>query len=335
MKNKFIKKVVSSLCATIMALSFVGCGNSTSTKSSEKDKVVLNIGDFSSWPTTSQVIVAEHNGYFKEEFEKDNIEVNIKRFLNGPAINEAFAAGAIDVGPVGEQPALTGVVNSKSLKIIAIAERAKGTQGLITSANSGITEGSQLKGKKIGVGIGTSSQRLLNVALNSFGFTEKDVQLINIPVAADARNSLLAGNVDAIWASEPNISQWIKADNVKILKDNSDFPALVVYEARTEYLKEHSDIVERYLKVLDKAYKWELEHPDETAAILAKASGLDEKGLLALLPVVDQHLTIEDSDIKGLHKAYDFLVENGLINQKINVDEYIDSSYVNKVVSKK
>lgn len=116
----------------------------------------------------------------------------------------------------------------------------------------------------------------------------------------------MAGNVDAIWASEPNISQWIKADNVKVLKDNSNFPALVVYEARTEYLKEHADIVERYLKVLDRTYKWELEHPDETEAILAKASGLDEKGLVALLPIVDQHLTIEDSDVKGLHKAYDF-----------------------------
>lgn len=358
MKNQKVRINMSIILITMLIFGLVGCsrsketnnsieaGTETSTdtnadnntdasadtSTSSDEKIVLNIADFKTYPTTAHTIIAEYKGFFDEEFTEDNIEVNIYRFINGPAVNEAFASGSIDVGPVGEQPLLTGIANTKAGKIIAIGERARGTFGLFVKGDSEITDITQLKGKKIGIGIGTNAQKIFVQWLVDAGLQESDVELINIPVPADALTSLLAGDIDAT----PNslLSYWdsYQSGEIKVIKNNEDIPNYVGYEARTEYLEEHQDIVVRYLKVLNRAYEWEKDHIEEAAAIIEEATGLSKEAVVELLPKVDLNLSIQEDDITALNKTYDFLVANDLISSDFNTDDYIDDYYIKEAL---
>ncbi|WP_024834431.1 ABC transporter substrate-binding protein [Ruminiclostridium josui] len=338
-KNR-IRVIISVALTTMLILGAMGCGNKDNAKDAaasddkSKKEIILNVGDFQSFPTTAHTAIAENNGYFDEEFKKDNITVKVYRFINGPAINEAFASGAIDVAPAGDQPTITGIANSKACKIIAIGERAKGTSALFVRSDSKFTDISQVKGKKVAVSVGTYSQKILNQWLEKAGLQESDINLVNIQSASDVLNALVAGNVD--FAVNSLMAFWDAYSSGKIKKiiDNEENPAYVTYVARNEYLKEHPDIVVRYLKVLDRAYEWQKTHIKETAAISEKITGMNAKSLEVLLPKVDLNLDINAEDIDALGKTNTFMINRDLVRGDFNIKDYIDDSFIKKALGK-
>lgn len=347
MKGLKVKPLVGVMLTLVLLFGLAGCvGKSADTvnktatdetaeesKASE-DKIVLNVGDFKTFPTTAHTIIAENKGFFEDEFTEDNIEVNIYRFLNGPAVNEAFASGAIDVAPVGDQPMLSGIANTRAGKVIAIGERAYGTMGVFANSGSEFTEITQLKGKKIAIAVGTSSQKIYNQLVAEYGFTEADFELVNIPAPADALNALLSGNVDAIAGSTLNFWKSYSSGEIKAVVTNEKYANYVGYEARTEYLEKHPDIVVRYLKVLNRAYEWEKDNTEEAAQIIAEATGIDPGATKELLPKCDLNPIITQADIEALNVTYEFLKEHDLIGSDFVVKDFIDDTFIQQAVSK-
>lgn len=326
-----------TIIALVGILTVVGCGNKKEANEGKDSgnggssaKIQLRVGDFAS-PMYDHLKVAKLKGFYEEEFGKDNIEVEIVNSTSGPATNEAFAAKKLDIALVGDQPALAGIANGVGSKIIAIGINTEKGNGIVTGANSPITSISELKGKKVGIGIGTAHHQIALNVLATGGLKEEDIQLVNL-TGNEAKAALISGDLDAALTGDPALTTWVKEGNAKLLKDAEGFQNSVVFAARDEYLQDHGDIVVRFLKVLDKTSKWIDENEEEAFDLLAKETNATRDILPLFMHNYDRKIHLNEKDIAAITKTYNFVRERDLIRKDLNLDEIIDDTYIKQAL---
>jgi len=316
-------------------LTLVGCGSKTAASGGQTgggsgEKIVLRVGDFAS-PMYDHIKIAKLKGFYEEEFAKDNIEVEVINSTNGPATNEAFAAKRLDVAIIGDQPALAGVANGVGSKIIAIAINTEKGNGIVVGANSPITSVSELKGKKIGIGIGTAHHQIALNILSTGGLTEDDIQLVNL-TGNEARAAIISGDLDAALVGDPALTTWVHEGDARLLRDGEGFQNSVVIAAREEYLEKHADIVVRFLRVLDRTSKWIDENEEEAFDLLAEETNAKREFLPLYMHNYDRKLHLNEKDIAAITKTYNFVRERNLIRKDLNLDEIIDDTYIKQAL---
>ena len=101
-------------------------------------------------------------------------------YESGPPENEAFAARLVDIGVMGNVPALSGIASGQKRKIVGIAYNGEATEAIIVPKDSEIKNVSDLKGKKIGLVVGSIAQNLVSEVFNSNGLKFSDVEFVNL-----------------------------------------------------------------------------------------------------------------------------------------------------------
>ena len=342
MQNRKIRVALLLVLLLIIGL-FTGCGSKSekttaknvgeSSQSSSTDKLVIRIADFPLAPSDDHLKIAVANGYFEEEFAKDNISIEVSNFANGPAVNEAFTAKKVDmVAGIGDQPLLAGIANGLDLRILSTMAIVEKTVSLVVPKDSSITKVEDLKGKKIGVYIGTNTHKSLIGILNDHGLKDTDVELANITSGGDGLAALSKGDIQGYLASEPYVTSAVESGIGRPISDITGHPAIAYLVLQNEFIKKYPEITERIIKVLNKAHKWSLENPDKAYEIVAKVTNLKPEQVKLVNEKVDRSLGFTEKTISHLKETHDFLIKQGMIKNKINVDDYIDSSFVDKVL---
>jgi NitT/TauT family transport system substrate-binding protein len=140
-------------------------------------------------------------------------------------------------------------------------------------AQPGITDLSQLKGKKIGVPEGTSGDMILTLALKKAGLTAKDIQRVpmDAPTIVTAFDS---GQIDAagIWYPLINTIKVKKPNLVELAKDNdfSDTASFPTAFIASNKAAANTDETTKVVQVLREAMDYRAAHPDETVQLVAK-----------------------------------------------------------------
>jgi sulfonate transport system substrate-binding protein len=301
-------------------------------KSSNTDGLVIRVADFQTSAWNDQLKIAVAKGYINEEFAKDNISVEVSNFANGPAVNEAFTAKKVDfVIGIGDQPLIAGIANGLDVRILSTINRQEKTISLVASKSSNITKVEELKGKKVGVYIGTNSHKSLIGVLDDHGLKANDYEVANITSGNDGLSALSNGDIDAYLASEPYVTTAVESGVGKPISDITGHPCMGYLVGLNEFIKKYPEVTERFIKVLNKTHKWSLENPDEANQILAKATNLKPEQIKLIIPRVDRSLGFTEDSISHLKETHDFLIEQGMIKNKINIDDYIDKSFIDKV----
>jgi taurine transport system substrate-binding protein len=137
-----------------------------------------------------------------KKFEQQGVKVELKPFAAGPAMLPALAAREIDFGWMGEFPATAGFANGLPIQIVLTQSILPTDVRLVANPAAKITDFKDLRGKKIGVTIGSTSHNHVLLALASAGLSEKDVTLVNLAPAAMVP-AYTAGQIDAAFTWEP------------------------------------------------------------------------------------------------------------------------------------
>ena len=144
---------------------------------------------------------------YADLFRKNGINAKIEyvKSSNGPALIEAFLANQVDVAAFGDQPAIMGWLRGVDVKAVANFPRKATDTWIIVADSQKIKTMQDLKGKKISVQIGTTSQHWLFLSLDQAGMKISDVKMLNVP-GGDASVALMTKEIDAAVLSEPTIS---------------------------------------------------------------------------------------------------------------------------------
>ena len=251
-----------------------GCSGKKSGSTAGEDSALNNAARLviGNNPNYFPVIVAYEKGFLREEFG-DALKIEIPHFLNGPAQNEAFKAGQIDIANMEDLPTIQLWANGTDIQVISYLYDAPDGYSLVANKRSGIQTKADFKGKKIATQFGTNFHKFTLNFLTAQGLDVNDAQILNLQ-RSEALIALKQGVVDAATLDEPSLSESLKDNNIIEICTTRDYGGLyTVTFVRSEYANKNPQIVSRYLKVVKKTNDWCAQNPDEAAQIMAKFMG--------------------------------------------------------------
>jgi sulfonate transport system substrate-binding protein len=249
-------------------------------------------------------------------------------------MNESFAAGQQDIGVIGDVPAVSAVAAGQNNVYIAAAEGGP-AYGMLVADNAGIESVADLKGRKIGLTIGSTAQNLTEKLLSAAGLDcNTDVEVINISTG-DAQVVLTNGNVDAVVIWEPNVSRLDAMDGIHLLTDGGDvgFPGMNVVFARKEFVDANPDIVKVYLEQYWRATKAFESDPDAYAELTSEYFNLDPELIKQAAGKYAFVLQFSDEDVAGLQDTVSFLTGIDAIMKEITVKDYVADEIAREVIA--
>lgn len=350
MKN--YKKIISILLASVLAFGAIGCGNSSGkkadaaesksesensnttdsseegNKSTELKKVTIaNIG--TDGTLTEVARIAQSKGFFEEELAKVGYEPDYQGFAQaGPAINEAFAGGTVDLAVYGDMPAITAKSNGVDVKVIA-SVTSQLDYAVLAAENTDISSVADLKGKKIAVGFGTVTYKYLDELLNQNGLSIDDVEIVNTSV--DGPTMLSSNQIDA-FITQYSAGVAYQAGNIgKIIfstKDNEELSGQLLLTARADFLETDREAAVAAVKALYDAYEYAKENPDEVYGNLATENFPEaiQKQVYTDQSFAAFNPAIGDVTIEKLTDIAQFQKDNQLISSEVDINDLIDKS---------
>ncbi len=327
MKNMTKRMIQTAIIAAFLLAVLAGCAQSgvSDAVPAASDKLVVKYGY---QPGHAQAIIAQEKGFYTK-YLGEEVEVQLIKFQSGPSLITAITAGQLDFGQAGDQPVIQAKANNVDLKIIGKFLFSDKVNGLIVRPDSGIKDIADLKGKKVGVTVGSTGQQLLYVYLKAAGLKPADIQQVNLQ-PGDIVSSITFRNIDAAVTWEPYLTLTQQQGTTIQLADGTGYKTEIdVIFGRNAYLKEHPDIAQGILKAQYEAGQWIEQNRDEALAIVAKDAGLGED---VLRPIFDKvqvnHVNLTDEDLESIRESIAFSVEYQLIPGLFDVSDFVDTQYL-------
>lgn len=272
----------ASLLAAVATLALTGCtpqrngaSNHAAAGGGSSEPVAVRIGFFPN-VTHGVALVGTGKGTFASALGSA-ATVEEKTFNAGPAEIEALFAGAVDIGYIGPGPAVNGYLKSNGDALRIIAGASSGGASLVARTGSGITSVAGLAGKHVAIPqVGGTQDISLRHALTvahlaprSKGGTVDVVQY----APADVETQMKQGAVDAAWLPEPWVSRLVADKTADLVTDERTlWPggkfATTVVVVRTAFLKEHADLVGKFLAAHRETVAWIGAHPDDARKVI-------------------------------------------------------------------
>lgn len=240
---------------------------------SEDAPPAVRVGHFPN-VTHAQAVVGRTNGWFAERMDAP---IEWKHFNAGPSAMEALLAVALDLAYVGPSPAINVYARSQGKAIRIVSGSASGGARLIIREGSTITKPEDFRGKKVAAPeIGNTQDVALRRWLKSYGLKPVtqggDVQVLAVK-NPEILSLFQQGSLDAAWVPEPWATRLIQeAGGEVFLDERTLWPdgqfTTVVLVVRTEFLEQHRDVVEQFVRAHIELTEWIGQHPDETKASL-------------------------------------------------------------------
>jgi sulfonate transport system substrate-binding protein len=165
-------------------------------------------------PSGTKLVVADQNEVLQTLMrvsgaqQKLSSDITYANFLGGPAILEAFRAGALDLANVGNTPPIQAHAAGEQIPIVAARTSSETDYFLAVRSGLKIDSLEQLRGKSIAYGEGTGRQPFVLNALKLAGLSRKDVHLVPLR-AADFPDAIRSGQVDVAALNEPHFSRYL------------------------------------------------------------------------------------------------------------------------------
>ena len=348
-KIKIWNKVVNLAFILSLAFTITACGNSKSTSGIDEVEAQTKTTEENAVDKTSgitvpkirvatqpgvyaaNILLVKKNGYFQEELEKlgySDVEITWDSFESGPPMNEAFAAGAEDIGLIGDVPLLVAKASGQETVTFAKLSAGETTVALTLPIDSDITEPAQLKGKKVAYVKGSYGQHFLGLVLEEAGLTFDDIEQVNLP-NADIGNAVASEQVDAgiIW--EPGLSSTLSTGKIKILLDGTGIKSNnVFFFSNADFAQNNPDGLVAFIKAVERANQEIIEDPEGAAQQLEGEINLPTETLAVLLKKYDFSAYINDSDIDELKIVEQFNREQGFAVNTVDVETFVDRQYL-------
>lgn len=238
-------------------------------------RTTLRLGYFPNI-THSQAVLGVADGTFTRALGPA-VTLDAKIFNAGPSVIEAMFAGQLDLAYIGPNPAINGYVRSAGEALRIIAGATSGGASLVVREGAGIKTVKDFHGKRLASPqLGNTQDVALRAWLleNGYRLKEKGGDVEVLPLKnPDQLILFLKGEVDGAWAPEPWAARLVHEGHGRLfLDERTRWPggrfvtAQVIVSAK--FLKDHPDLVKRFLRAHVQLTRWINAHPAEAKAKL-------------------------------------------------------------------
>jgi sulfonate transport system substrate-binding protein len=328
-----MKRIFSSLVTLVLALAALGTTAGFAADYPKVIRIGQVAGSFNKPVSTGAIGYVQANRLFEEEFKKEGITFEFVYIrAAGPGIQEALANNALDFGQSGDLPSIAG--RASGLKTRAIAGSRGGNTYVAVPADSSIKTIKDIKGKKVGVSLGTYYHAALLKILKDNGLTDHDVKLVNmdnstikIAVATKDIDVAFMGN-DAFTLRDTGLARIIGSTKNLPVWYQSTGELLV----RDEFARKYPDIVKRFVKVFVKGSQLASQNKNATLKFNTRnGSSLaqlkeDSEGVPA---IYSNSPKLDEQWLEHTKKSIVLYKQHGLIRRTFDAEkEWIDRSFL-------
>lgn len=223
----------------------------------------------------------------KKMFEAEGLQPEYIKFLAAPAMFAALQSESVDIADMGLAPAIIGRSQGIDLKIVMIALDVSATNVLVANKGQTIGSAKDLKGKRVGAQRGTTPYFGLVRYLEQAGMGIQDVQFIDLN-APNIVPAFRRGEVDAAWVWSPWQNMLVGAGGKPVVS-NKDVGAFgpQVWAVRTDWARKNPEALQRFMKVIDKAFQQIGADQDLAAQQLSDTLNVERSVALEILQAND------------------------------------------------
>jgi NitT/TauT family transport system substrate-binding protein len=278
------------------------------------------------------------------KYEGVKYDIQWSSYTSGPPITNKMLANQIDIGLMGDFPAVINLIKfqqeAEDADTIFIGTLAYSPNGagnaVVVPKDSDAKTLADLKGGTVSVPFGSAAHGMLLKALTDAGLDpETDVNLISQAPEVGG-SSLRTGQIDAHAGFVPFGELFPFRGFARKIFDGAQtgVPTLHGITVRSDFAEEYPEIVVAYLKAVLEANQMFQEDPEGISAQIEEWSGVDKEVVYMFLgPSGLQPLdpTVREVQVSALKNSIATLTSLGKIEKPVNPDEvvnWIDESYL-------
>ena len=269
-------------------------------------------------------LVLKHFGWLEEDFKADGVPIKWVLSQGSNRALEFLNSGSVDFGSTAGLAAVLSKANGNPIKSVYVFSRPEWT-ALLVAKDSPIKSLKDLKGKKIAATKGTDPFLFLLRSLHQEGLSKSDVEILALQ-HADGRAALEQGRVDAWAGLDPLMAGSEIQAGSRILHRNVAFNTYGFLNTTEAFAKQYPEQVPRVIAAYEKARKWIVANPAETARLLSEEAKLPLEVARLQLKRNDFSNPVPGAEhVAALKAAAPILVEEDLVRKGTNVGAAIDA----------
>jgi len=205
-------------------------------------------------------------------------------FIRKAALDEVLE-GKADLAIAAETPIMFAIMKGQKISIIATIQSSNKNAAIVARKDRSISTLSDLKGKKIGVNLGTNGEFFMDSFLAIHGMARQDITVVDLK-PAEIPEALVRGDIDAVSAWSPFLGQAQKelGDKGVTFYDQDIYTETSNLAATQESIRKNPARVRKVLLALLKAEEFVMHHPDEAQKIVAEFRQMKQDLLGELWP---------------------------------------------------
>lgn len=326
-----MQKIITAI-AVIAVIALVGVG-SWSYLSSQRNYTgkteSITIGNAQSLECDTLIYIAEDQNFFA----KNGLNVTIRDYTSGMEAVNALFNGEVDLAATAEFPLVKKALNQEKVSAIASIDKSQ-LQDLIGRKDRGIINVSDLKGKRIGVTMGTIAQFYLGRFLMLHGINLQDVTIVNVNPSQSV-DAMTKDGIDAIiiWQPYANTIENALGNNAATWPVQSSQTTYIVEVAKKDWIASHPDTVRRYINALAQAEDYFIQHPVQTRSMMQKELNYTDAYMAAVWDKNQFSISLDQSLVTAMEDEGRWMIKNNLTTEKTipNFRDYIYTKGLEKV----
>lgn len=318
--QRFLVRLALTLLLSAISVFFLACSRSDQTYAGQPEKVTIAC---STAIDTVLAAVAQTQGFYRQE----GLEVTSHEHPYGkPALGEVLE-GKADFATVAETPVMFEIMKGEKISVIATIQTSSMDNAIVARKDKGIRTGRDLKGKKLGVPLGTTADFFMDYYLATHGLSRKEIRIVDLK-AEELPESLAKGGVDAASLFNPYIIEAQK----KLGERGISFFDADVYTwtfnivATQDFIRNNPEKVRRLLKALLKAEEFTREQPETAQKIVADSSRVDMDLVRAIWADTSFRVVLDQSLVLALEDESRWAIKEGLTG-KTKIPNYLNYIY--------
>jgi len=285
------------------------------------EKVKLGISkSFLSIP----VYIAKKQGFFADE----GLDVTVEEFSSGKKATESMLNGEIDISTVADMPVVFNSFVRQDFCIVATFNASYSFIEIIARKDRGINTGADLKGKKIGVNKGTSSQFFLGVFLIHNGILISEVEIVNIKTV-DLPEALYNGHVDAIsvWQPYTQEARRLLQDQAAKIPGSEIYRTTFNFAVLRSFAEDNKETIIKLLRAIDKAAVFIKNNRVESEEIISESFKVAIEDVDDLWDGYFFELSMDQSLLTSWDSIARWAIKSGLVDNT-KIPNYLDFMFL-------
>jgi ABC-type nitrate/sulfonate/bicarbonate transport system substrate-binding protein len=267
--------------------------------------------------------IAEANGFFREE----GLDVSLQIHSTGNRNLLDLLDGKADLAIATDTPIMFAMMKGSKFSMLATIETSTRDVAILARKDRGVKSVADLRGRKIGVPLGSSGDYSLDSYLTLQGMARKDLEIVDMK-PEEMPGALLQGRVDAVSIWNPFITSLRTelGERGIVLHSDSAYKETTDVVSMQAFARQRPEAIRRFLRALVKAEDFVFNNPQESQRIISEFCGMDIGSLTSIWDDFQFNVSLNQSLLLNLENQTRWAIKNG-ITDRSDLPNFFEALY--------